>query len=96
MIDIKEAERISRNMANRLAMFYNPNEAILLEALRKQIPQSVVVKKRTTGLGNYHYSDYYCPECGKQQKANTVSSRREQYGWFCEKCGQHLMWGEDE
>ena len=36
-----------------------------------------------------HYSDDYCPVCGKQQK--TVKRSMEK-PWFCERCGQKLGW----
>ena len=54
-----------------------------VEALRKQIPEPVLVRRRD----GYIRPDYYCPICNKQQK-DSFKNRRE--GCFCERCGQRL------
>ena len=59
------------------------------KALEKQIAQN----PRAVLHGRYY--DFYCPVCGKQQKSN-YNSRRVNEGWYCEKCGQKLRWGDME
>lgn len=51
-------------------------------AIGKQIANPVKVKDRQ------YQTDYYCPRCGKQQKAPTYT--RLVFGSFCERCGQCL------
>ena len=55
----------------------------------RSIPQNVKVKE---GANNSKH--YYCPKCGRQQKAPGV--RKIRNGSYCERCGQHLKWREAE
>lgn len=64
---------------------------VAADALTKQIPQMPVSKQRMTYNGYYRYTDYYCPVCSKQQKCN-FNSKRTEDGWYCERCGQKLIW----
>ena len=49
----------------------------------KDVVMNPVRKYRT------HYSDDYCPVCGKQQKTAKRSMKKP---WYCERCGQKLGW----
>jgi hypothetical protein len=55
-------------------------EKVILNALEKQIPKKVIVKKYDIG-GN----DYFCP-CGNQIKS----------GQYCSECGCALDWSDTE
>lgn len=68
------------------------DDEIIMEALQKQIPMEVNVKKRSRFRGACYY-DYYCRVCGKQQKLPGAKQIRD--GCFCERCGQKLKWGEN-
>lgn len=60
-----------------------PGKEFVLTALRRQVPQPVKVVVRHDGW----YKDYYCPECGKQQKRSWKNLDK---GCYCERCGQLL------
>lgn len=70
------------------------NKKAILEAIEKQIPMVPLGKGRTTYNGYIRYTDYYCPVCGKQQKT-VFSGKRTNEGWYCERCGQKLIWRTD-
>lgn len=50
--------------------------------LEKQIPKLAEGRKY-----GHHVAEYFCPECGKQQK-NSFKNRSK--GCYCERCGQKL------
>ena len=58
-----------------------------IEALEKQIPIPVLVRRYEGYIRPY----YYCPICNKQQK-NSYKNCRD--GCFCERCGQRLSFPE--
>lgn len=64
------------------------DDEIIIEALKKQIPMKPNYRQHG------YYVDYYCPVCGKQQKA-PASVYRFRDGSYCEKCGQKIDWGVD-
>ena len=53
----------------------------------RQIPVVVKAVKRS----EYFAPDYYCPNCGKQQKDSFKNKKK---GCYCERCGQALKWEE--
>ena len=57
------------------------------KALEKQVAMVPTPKKHG------YYTHNYCPICGKQQK-NSHSDTRQNSGWYCERCGQKLRWGD--
>lgn len=71
------------------------NEGYFAAAKLRKFERVCVAKTRTDYEGNVIYTDYYCPICGKQQKAKSWSgSRKEILGWYCERCGQKLKRSE--
>lgn len=61
---------------------------IAIKAIGKQIAARVSKKYYR------NYVRYYCPICGKQQKAPGYNQSKK--GWFCERCGQLLKEEENE
>lgn len=66
------------------------NKQEIMKALEKQIPKTIRRVQRYWGNGRPSYTDYYCPVCSKQQKRNKGDE------WFCERCGQKLIWEEHD
>ena len=67
--------------------------ALLLELSKKQLSESVLIKKAT----EYPDEDFYCPIC-KNQIASKIdgdwySGMKQKY---CENCGQALDWSDVE
>ncbi len=106
MADVKDLERIIARKQSRLDQLSIPevwdkhtkhmecgeykefkqsciDDEIVIQILRKNISVRPVRKDRK------RYSDDYCPVCGKQQK---TAKRRQEKPWYCERCGQKLVW----
>jgi predicted SprT family Zn-dependent metalloprotease len=67
---------------------------VAVNALEKQIPKNPTRMDCKAYNGYVRYADYYCPVCGKQQKRK-FNGKRMNDGWFCERCGQKLIWGNE-
>ena len=60
------------------------NKREIVDALYKQVPKVAIERKHKWDTG------IYCAVCKKQQKNRT----RSKTAWYCERCGQKLVWEE--
>ena len=79
-----DKERLLKALTDARSFYEEGYEAGAKGAVhQRDIPINPVRKNRG------HYSDDYCPVCGKQQKR---AKRSRGKTWFCERCGQKLSW----
>nr|DAR47357.1 MAG TPA: zinc-ribbon domain protein [Bacteriophage sp.] len=60
---------------------------IAIQALEKQIPKKVVKDGKQS---------YKCPYCGESAKTETGDSFIDYRLDYCDGCGQHLDWSDEE